>query len=101
METSGILASEEWGPAKEAMGQATRTVLPIDQVAILKLRAKTAFDIMLCLMTSCQTAVLCTTLASFFSCVFLKWQRRCERDLVPPRRVHGRDPPPLAPVVPK
>lgn len=32
METPGVLASEEWGPAKEAMGQATRRVLPTDQV---------------------------------------------------------------------
>lgn len=27
-----MLASEEWGPAKEAMRQATRRVLPTDQV---------------------------------------------------------------------
>ncbi|CAM9504849.1 unnamed protein product [Scytosiphon promiscuus] len=31
VESSDVLTSEKWGPAKEAMGQATRTVLPIDQ----------------------------------------------------------------------
>lgn len=32
VENPGILASKEWGPAKEAMGEATRRVLPSDQV---------------------------------------------------------------------
>lgn len=32
VETPGILASKEWGPVKESMGQATRRVLPTDQV---------------------------------------------------------------------
>ncbi len=34
VENPGIPASKEWGPAKEAMGQATRRVLPTDQVGL-------------------------------------------------------------------
>lgn len=32
VEIPDILAAKKWGPAKEAMGQATRRVLPTDQV---------------------------------------------------------------------
>ncbi|CAM9146896.1 unnamed protein product [Ectocarpus sp. 13 AM-2016] len=32
LETLGVLESEEWGPVKEVMGQATRSVLPTDQI---------------------------------------------------------------------
>lgn len=32
VESTGIFGSNEWGPAKESMGQATRRVLPTDQV---------------------------------------------------------------------
>lgn len=44
VETSGVLASEKWGPVKEAMEEATRTVLPIDQVRIFKGPATIALD---------------------------------------------------------
>lgn len=30
-----VLEAEAWGPAREAMGQATRRVLPTDQVDLL------------------------------------------------------------------
>lgn len=32
VESADIISSKEWGPAKESMGQATRRVLPTDQV---------------------------------------------------------------------
>ena len=32
VETPGVFKSRKWGPAKEAMGQALRRVLPTDQV---------------------------------------------------------------------
>ncbi|CBN76111.1 conserved unknown protein [Ectocarpus siliculosus] len=40
LETLGVLASKEWGPVKEVMGQATRNVLPTDQIDGLRRAAE-------------------------------------------------------------